>query len=127
MTTGGSGGEQRIDAPAALPVGAWTHVAVTRGGNLGILYVNGAEVARNTGLTLSPSSLGNTTQTGSGARSTPTRTSTAPSTASGSTAAPCRRRRSPASAPRGTEAPRPPPCRAGAVVAQEVTSKTIRS
>ena len=27
---GGSGAEQRINAPAALPTGAWTHVAVTR-------------------------------------------------------------------------------------------------
>jgi len=62
ITTGGSGGEQRIDAPSALPAGAWTHVAVTRNGNLGILYVNRAEVARNTALTIGPAALGNTTQ-----------------------------------------------------------------
>jgi hypothetical protein len=62
ITTGGAGGEQRIDAPSALPSGAWTHVAVTRSDNLGVLYVNGAEVARNTALTVSPAALGNTTQ-----------------------------------------------------------------
>ncbi len=62
ITAGGAGGEQRIDAPAALPAGVWTHVAVTHTGNLGILYVNGAEVARNSALTSRPSSLGTTTQ-----------------------------------------------------------------
>ncbi|MEV0268075.1 beta-L-arabinofuranosidase domain-containing protein [Hamadaea sp. NPDC050747] len=61
ITTSGSGGEQRINAPAALPTGAWTHVAVTLNGAVGILYVNGAEVARSTGLTLTPASLGSTT------------------------------------------------------------------
>ncbi len=62
ITATGAGGEQRIDAPSALPAGAWTHVAVTRNANLGALYVNGAEVARNTALTLSPANLGATTQ-----------------------------------------------------------------
>ncbi|GLW33801.1 beta-L-arabinofuranosidase domain-containing protein [Actinoplanes regularis] len=62
ITSGGAGGEQQINAPAALPTGAWTHVAVTHTGNLGVLYVNGAEVARNSALTIRPSALGSTTQ-----------------------------------------------------------------
>ncbi|MFI6759725.1 beta-L-arabinofuranosidase domain-containing protein [Micromonospora sp. NPDC050417] len=62
ITTAGAGAEQRIDAPAALPIGAWTHVAVTQTGNLGVFYVNGVEVARNTALTLRPASLGSTSQ-----------------------------------------------------------------
>ncbi len=62
ITTSGSGGEQRINAPAALPTGAWTHVAVTLGGGLAVLYVGGAEVARNAAVTLTPASLGSTTQ-----------------------------------------------------------------
>ncbi|NMO54137.1 hypothetical protein HH310_23505 [Actinoplanes sp. TBRC 11911] len=62
ITTGGAGAEQQINGPAALTAGAWTHVAVTRNGNLGVLYVNGAEVARNTALTLTAGALGTTTQ-----------------------------------------------------------------
>jgi hypothetical protein len=62
ITNSGSGGEQRIDAPSALPTGAWTHFVVTQTGNLGILYINGAEVARNSAMTLRPSNLGSTTQ-----------------------------------------------------------------
>jgi hypothetical protein len=62
ITTGGAGAEQQINGPAALTAGVWTHVAITRNGNLGILYVNGAEVARNTGLTLGAGSLGSTSQ-----------------------------------------------------------------
>jgi hypothetical protein len=61
ITTGGSGAEQRINGTSALPTGVWTHVAVTKSGNVGTLYVNGAQVGQNTSMTLSPSSLGNTT------------------------------------------------------------------
>lgn len=62
ITTSGGGGEQQITGTAALPTGAWTHVAVTVSGNVGILYVNGVEVGRNSALTLTPASLGSTTQ-----------------------------------------------------------------
>ncbi len=51
ITTNGAGSEQQINAPAPLPQGVWTHVAVTQNGDLGVLYVNGDEVARNTALT----------------------------------------------------------------------------
>ncbi|MBN1311952.1 MAG: discoidin domain-containing protein [Anaerolineae bacterium] len=62
ITTGGSGGEQRISGSSALPTGSWTHVAVTLSDNTGILYVNGTPVGQNTSMTLSPSSLGSTNQ-----------------------------------------------------------------
>ncbi|RSM71803.1 hypothetical protein DMB66_07195 [Actinoplanes sp. ATCC 53533] len=62
ITASGAGGEQRIDAPAALPAGAWAHVAVTKAGSLGVLYVNGVEVARNAAMTLGPADLGSTTR-----------------------------------------------------------------
>ncbi|HEY8902644.1 MAG TPA: LamG domain-containing protein, partial [Chthoniobacterales bacterium] len=62
ITTSGSAGEQQIDGKAALPTGVWTHVAVTVSGGLGILYVNGVEVGRNSTLTLKPLNLGSTTQ-----------------------------------------------------------------
>jgi len=60
ITTGS--GEQGINGTAAIPTGVWTHMAVTQSGSVAILYINGVEVGRNTAMTLTPSSLGNTTQ-----------------------------------------------------------------
>lgn len=40
----------------------WLHVAVTKVGNVGTLYVNGAAVGINTNMTNKPSELGNTTR-----------------------------------------------------------------
>lgn len=62
ITTGGGGSEQQINGSAALPTDIWTHVAVTIDGGTGVLYVNGWEVGRNSSMTLTPSSLGATTQ-----------------------------------------------------------------
>jgi alpha-D-xyloside xylohydrolase len=62
ITNSGTAGEQKIDGQAALPASTWTHVAVTVAGNVGILYVNGVEVGRNSAMTLQPFSLGSTTQ-----------------------------------------------------------------
>jgi hypothetical protein len=61
ITTSGSGGEQRINSNVAIAPNAWTHVAVTLNGSTGILYINGVEVGRNNGMTLTPSSMGATT------------------------------------------------------------------
>ena len=57
ITTNGNSAaaEQRLEAPP-LPIGEWSHVAVTLIGTTGTLYVNGATVATGT-ITLDPSSV----------------------------------------------------------------------
>jgi alpha-galactosidase len=61
ITISGNDGEQGIDGTSALPTGSWQHLAVVKSGNTGILYINTEEVGRNTGMTLNPADLGNTT------------------------------------------------------------------
>ncbi|AQZ63636.1 unnamed protein product [[Actinomadura] parvosata subsp. kistnae] len=58
ITVGGSGQEQQITGPSAVPAGEWVHLAVTLAGGVGTLYVNGAAVATNPGMSLDPTSLG---------------------------------------------------------------------
>jgi len=52
ITSSGIGGEEHLDATAALPTNVWTHVAVTTDGARGILYLNGVAVTTNTAMTL---------------------------------------------------------------------------
>ncbi|PZF86469.1 beta-L-arabinofuranosidase domain-containing protein [Jiangella anatolica] len=58
ITTTGSGGEQRINGTAAVPIGEWVHFAVTLDGGVGTLYVNGAVAGTNPSMTLNPTNLG---------------------------------------------------------------------
>ena len=62
ITVNGNANEQQIDGTAALPTGVWTHVAVTLNGSTGVLYVDGVPVGTNSSMTLTPASLGFTTQ-----------------------------------------------------------------
>ncbi|MEV5516792.1 beta-L-arabinofuranosidase domain-containing protein [Streptomyces flaveolus] len=58
ITGSGAAGEQSLDGTAALPLNAWSHLAVTLADGTGTLYVDGTAVARNTGMTLTPATLG---------------------------------------------------------------------
>jgi hypothetical protein len=60
ITTSGAGGEQQINSGETLTPGVWKQVAVTLSGNVGILYVDGAEVARNSEMTIKPSDMEST-------------------------------------------------------------------
>jgi hypothetical protein len=56
------GSEQRLDCNYTLPLDTWTHFAITQSGNTCSMYINGALVANNTGVTIKPSTIGSTTQ-----------------------------------------------------------------
>lgn len=60
MKLGGMEGEDVVDADRALPTGVWTHVAVTLGGGVGRLYLDGVEAGRNEALMMTPLLLGRT-------------------------------------------------------------------
>jgi hypothetical protein len=62
ITTNGNQNEERIESPNPLPTGTWEYVAVTSAQGVGTLYVNGAQVAQTSGMTLTLASLGATTQ-----------------------------------------------------------------
>jgi DUF1680 family protein len=63
ITAGGASAEQRIDANP-LATGRWVHVAVTYGAGTAVLYVDGAQVGRNTAVTVEPRHFGNHVRTG---------------------------------------------------------------
>ena len=60
ISVNGIGGELILDGPGPLPVGVWTHVAVTFDGNAAVLYTNGVAVGTNANVNLVPANLGAT-------------------------------------------------------------------
>jgi hypothetical protein len=52
------GGEQGLSSNYALPLNTWKHVAVTLAGSTARIYVDGAQIAQGTSITLHPTNLG---------------------------------------------------------------------
>ncbi|WP_307204969.1 LamG-like jellyroll fold domain-containing protein [Paenibacillus harenae] len=61
ITANGSSAEQNIAAGGNVSANTWKHIAVTLSGSTGILYIDGVQVATNTGMTFKPSDLAPTT------------------------------------------------------------------
>jgi DUF1680 family protein len=61
ITREGAKAEQQIDGSEPLSTDQWVHIAVTRSGDVGTLYVNGVAAGTNTAMTLRPADLGVTT------------------------------------------------------------------
>ncbi|WP_320781791.1 beta-L-arabinofuranosidase domain-containing protein [Streptomyces sp. CRN 30] len=60
LRVAGMEGEDVVDAAGPLPVGRWTHVALTLGGGTGVLYLDGVEAGRNPAMVSGPLLLGAT-------------------------------------------------------------------
>ncbi len=56
------GAEEQINTTQVLELGKWSHLTITRSGNMGLMYLNGKEVGRNSNMTLFPADLGLTNQ-----------------------------------------------------------------
>jgi len=54
------GSEQQVNFNYTLPLNTWTHFAITQSGNTCSMYINGALVATNTGVTIKPATIGST-------------------------------------------------------------------
>jgi len=52
------GSEQGMTYNYAVPLNTWTHFAITQSGNTCSMYINGALVSTNTGVTIKPSTIG---------------------------------------------------------------------
>jgi len=50
--------EQSLEAPSAMPIRRWVHVAVTLQGNTGRLYMDGVQVASTDDMLLTPRQVG---------------------------------------------------------------------
>jgi hypothetical protein len=61
ITTAGNQQEQQVNTTPTLPTGTWQHEVITLSGSTASLYVQGASVAQNTNVTLTPASLASTT------------------------------------------------------------------
>ena len=61
ITANGNSAEQNISQGSNLTANTWKHVAVTLSGSTGTLYIDGVQVATNTGMTFKPSDLAPTT------------------------------------------------------------------